>query len=249
VSKKTRDSMREYWDERARLNAVWYVDTSLDYETPDLDRFFETGRRIVTEALDGVEVDLPGRGVAVEIGSGLGRVCLALAERVDRVVGVDISSEMVDRARTLVQNDRVTFELGDGTSLRNLPDSFADVVLSFTVFQHIPDVAVIEGYIAEAGRVLRPGGLLVFQWNNTPGRVRWVVRRSLLAFAERIGVNTERHGRNAPEFLGSRVPLRTIRDALARSGFTLRTTKGTGTLFAWAWAVKSDSGVSTTSSA
>ena len=101
--------MRAYWDDAARRNAVWYVDTSLSYEGPDMDRFFETGRRIVSEALDGSPVPLPGTGTAVEIGAGLGRVCRALADRFDRVVGLDVSPEMVERARGLVDDPRVSF--------------------------------------------------------------------------------------------------------------------------------------------
>jgi SAM-dependent methyltransferase len=238
MTRGARESMRAYWDEAARVNAVWYVDTSLDFDAPDLDRFFETGRVIVAEALDGAPVAPPGRELAVEIGSGLGRVCKALVERFDRVVGVDISSEMVSRAAGLVADERVAFEVVDGTSLTSIPTGKADLILSFTVFQHIPDVSIIEGYIREAGRVLKPGGLLVFQWNNTPGAFRWTLRRSVLAFLQRTGVLRERYRRNAPEFLGSRVPLPRIRQALAEGGLELRNTKGLGTLFAWAWAQK-----------
>ncbi len=237
MSKKARDDMRTYWDERARINAAWYVDTSLDYEAPDMERFFETGRRVVAEALDGAPASPPGRALAVEIGSGLGRVCLALADRFDRVVGIDISSEMLRRAREVVADDRVTFETTEGSTIP-LADASADLVLSFTVFQHIPDLAVIQGYVAEAGRVLRPGGLFVFQWNNIPGSTRWGFRRGFLAVVGRLGIKTERYGRNDPAFLGSRVPLATMQAALDRSGMRLRGTKGLDTLFAWAWAVK-----------
>src|SRR5437764_15432079 len=86
--------MREFWDARARENAAWYVDTSLAYDDPDMDRFFETGEAIVADALDDAPVLPEGRGLAVAVGSGLGRVCKALAGRFDRVVGVDISPQM-----------------------------------------------------------------------------------------------------------------------------------------------------------
>ena len=72
--------MRSYWDEGARRNAFWYVDTSLDYANPDLDQFFETGRLIVSEALQNTPVNPRGKALAVEIGCGLGRVCQALAD-------------------------------------------------------------------------------------------------------------------------------------------------------------------------
>ena len=90
------DEMRRYWDERARRNAVWYVDTSTDYHAPDMGRFFATGQAIADEALSG-PVAPAGRALAVEIGCGLGRVCQALAARFDAVVGIDLSPEMLSR--------------------------------------------------------------------------------------------------------------------------------------------------------
>jgi SAM-dependent methyltransferase len=228
--------MRAYWDDAARRNAVWYVDTSLDYEAPDMERFFETGRRIVSEALDQSPIFPPATGLAVEIGSGLGRVCGALAGRFDHVVGIDVSPEMVKRARKLVPDPRVRFEVGDGVTLAAVEDRSADLVLSFTVFQHIPEVPIIEGYLREAARVLVPGGLFVFQWNNEAGSLRWRLRRGLLGALQRTRVRPERHLRHAPEFLGSRVPVRRIERALEESDVELCATAQTGTLFAWAWA-------------
>lgn len=238
MSGRAKQSMRSYWDEAARTNAAWYVDTSLSFDHPDMERFFETGRVIVAEALDGGPAAPVGRGLAIEIGSGLGRICLALASRFDRVVGLDISPEMVRRARELVTDPRIEFVESDGATLAPMGSGEADLVLSFTVFQHIPDARLIEGYIREAGRVLRPGGVLVFQWNNQASTVVWALRRWLLAFLQRTRLRPERHGRNAAEFLGSTVPLDRIRRALESGGMELRGTKGLGTLFSWAWAVK-----------
>lgn len=229
--------MRRYWDEGARRNAMWYVDTSLRFDDPDAERFLETGRTVVREALAGAPADPPGRQLAVEIGSGLGRICWALAESgFERVIGVDISPEMVARARDLIDDDRVAFEVGDGASLAPVPDASADLVLSFTVFQHIPDPSVIEAYLSEAGRVLRPGGLLVFQWNNGPRPRWWAARRRVLDLLQRTGLHRERFGRNASEFLGARVPLRRITDALDAGGLEVLRTSGEGTLWAWMWA-------------
>jgi SAM-dependent methyltransferase len=238
MTKRSEDKMRAYWDERARLNAVWYVDTSLRYDEPDLERFYATGKVVVAEALSEAPTQPPSRALAVEIGSGLGRISVVLAERFDRVVGIDVSPEMVERARQLVTNDRVSFAIGDGSSLAPIDTGSADLVLTFTVFQHIPTAAVIERYIEEAGRVLRPGGVFVFQWNNGGGPVRWAVRRSVLAVGSRIGLGRERFGRNEPQFLGSRVSLQRIRRAVERGGMQLERTKGLGSLFAWGWAVR-----------
>jgi SAM-dependent methyltransferase len=231
--------MRGYWDERARQNAAWYVDTSLSFDHPDMEKFFANGHVIVAEALDTPPAIAPKEhGHAVEIGCGLGRICLALASRFDRVTGVDISSEMIDRAREMVTDEKVTFTVGEGDNLGSIPDASVDLVLSFTVFQHIPIIPVIEAYIRDVGRVLRPGGVFVFQWSNEGGSRAWQLRRTVLSWLQRTGLRKERHERNAAEFLGSRVPLTTIEAAARDGGMTIEATKGTGTLFAWAWAVK-----------
>lgn len=231
--------MRSYWNDRAKANAAWYVDTSLDYAAPDMDRFWETGRVIVAEALDKDPPASPGgTSLAVEIGPGLGRICVALADRFDRVVGVDISEEMVQQANELVANPKVSFVLGDGASLSAIESGSADLVMSFTVFQHISDATVTERYLGEAGRVLRPGGLLVFQWNNEPGARVWRVRRAVLSTLQRLRIKSEPMMRHDAAFLGTKVPLDRIRRALDSAGLDLRGTRGDGTLYAWAWATR-----------
>jgi SAM-dependent methyltransferase len=228
--------MRRFWDDAARRNATWYVDTTTDYAEPDMARFFEAGRDIVSDALDRAPVLPPRSERAVEIGCGLGRNCLALAERFEDVVGLDVSPEMVARARELVPERRVNFLTGDGASLGPVPDASVDLVLSFTVFQHIPRVGVIEGYLREAARVLRAGGVLAFQWNSEPGPVRWRMRRAILAALQRSGVRQEPYGRNASEFLGCRVPVDRIQRVLRSSGLSMHGVRGEGTLFTWGWA-------------
>ena len=233
--------MKRYWEERAELNAAWYVDTTVDWDAPDMERFFGTGRALVAEALDQAPPSAPRprhRELAVEIGSGLGRVCAALAGRFDRVIGIDVADGMVERARELVPDPNVSFHVGDGTTLQPVPDACADLVLSFTVFQHVLRPGVVEGYIAEAGRVLRPGGVLVFQWNNSTGPLRWWLRRTGLDLMHRSGLKRQERDTNSAPFLGTTVPSSRIRRATDLAGLRLDATKGEGTLFSWAWAVK-----------
>jgi SAM-dependent methyltransferase len=234
--------MRRYWDEGARRNAAWYVDTTVAWDAPDMDRFAAGGEEIVGELVDRAPVAPARREVAVEIGSGLGRVCHALADRFDRVIGVDVSPEMVSRARARVDDPNVTFRVGDGVGLGGIEDRSVDLVLSFTVFQHIPKASIVLRYVAEAGRVLRPGGMFVFQWNNTPGAAAWAVRRTALSWLQRSGLRPERFARHAPEFLGCRVPLPPLERRLRAAGLTLRGTARPGTLFATAWAIRDEAG-------
>lgn len=230
------ERMGRFWDERARENAAWYVDTSLDYEQPDMQRFFETGRTVVRQALHDAPAAPERREVALEIGAGLGRVCAALSEEFERVIGIDVSAEMVARAKELVPDDRIMFSVGDGLTLASVPDHSVDFVTSFTVLQHLPSKDLVLGYLAETGRVLRSGGVAALQWNNLPHPALWRARAAWWRVRGRLGLGMRGEQRNAREFVGTRVPARDVTGALAESGLSIVGIRDEDTLFAWVWA-------------
>lgn len=230
--------MRRFWDERAQENAAWYVDTSLSYDDPDMEQFFATGARVVDEALLEAPVQPARCELAVEIGPGLGRICAALAERFDRVVGIDVSAEMVAKGRALVPDGRVELLVGDGLGLQPVADGTADLVISFTVLQHMPSRALVLGYLREGARVLRPGGVLAVQWNNLPHPHRWRAHAAWWRLRQRLGLGLREEQRSAREFVGTRVPWAAVERTLEASGLEIAGRKGEGTLFSWVWAVK-----------
>lgn len=98
--------------------------------------------------------------VVLDLGSGAGNDCfVARAEtgETGRVVGLDMTPAMIDRARknakTLGYNN-VEFVYGDIEDMP-LPDNLADVVVSNCVMNLVPDKARA---FAETFRVLKPGG-------------------------------------------------------------------------------------------
>jgi SAM-dependent methyltransferase len=229
------EGMRRYWDERARENAVYYVDTSCGYDDPDVERFFQTGVEVVRQALLEAPARPAGRALALEIGPGLGRICKALSPHFDRVVGVDVSSEMVRQARDLVSEENVSFEVGDGITLEPLADGSADFVLTFTVLQHLPRRDAVVGYLREAARVLAPGGVLAAQWNGDAHPHRYRIRTWKWRLEQRLG--SRRHlSRLAPQFLGTPVPVRLVREVLEDCGLVVEATAGERTLYSWIWA-------------
>jgi ubiquinone/menaquinone biosynthesis C-methylase UbiE len=103
------------------------------------------------------ELPLPAGARVLEIGCGTGAISRILAGdgRVAEVVGIDPSRPLLDRARELAAGDaRIRFEEGDGRALPVPGDAF-DAVVLHTVLSHVPGP---ERVLAEAHRVLRPGG-------------------------------------------------------------------------------------------
>jgi SAM-dependent methyltransferase len=105
---------------------------------------------------------MPG-DVVLDLGSGAGMDAFLAAHEVGptgRVIGVDMTAEMVERARENARKvgvSNVEFRLGE---IEHLPvaDASVDVIISNCVINLSPDK---EAVFAEALRVLKPGGRLV----------------------------------------------------------------------------------------
>jgi SAM-dependent methyltransferase len=105
------------------------------------------------------DVPFPDGARVVEVGCGTGPVARALAAlaAVESVVGVDPSPFFLQRARELGGDLRgLEFAEGDARELP-LADASVDVVVFYTTLCHVPTP---ERALAEAHRVLRPGGAL-----------------------------------------------------------------------------------------
>jgi len=102
-------------------------------------------------------IDFPPDANVLEIGCGTGAVTRTLAQwpGVAQVVGVDPSPVFIARARTLAHGiANIAFEQGDGRALAFPPEAY-DVVVIYTTLSHVPQP---DSLLAEAYRVLRPGG-------------------------------------------------------------------------------------------
>lgn len=222
--------MESFWDERARENAEFFVDDRLDYRNPDLDRFWAGGEQALDRLLADVEAPpLAGTETVLEIGCGIGRLTRPLASRVARVIALDVSAEMLRRAREAnPELGTVEWLHGDGESLRGVTDHSVDAVVSLVVFQHIPDPQVTLGYVREMGRVLRPGGWTAFQVSNDPAihAARVGLRRRLAGALGRAP-----RGQDHPAWLGSAVALDNLRRAAADAGLDVATVANPGTQF------------------
>lgn len=171
------EDMARFWDERAREDPFFFVDSRLEYGRPDLERFWAGGEEDLDLLLSALDARVEAGDEVVELGCGIGRLTRAIAARARSVRALDVSARMIELAREHNPGlGKVEWIVGDGTSLAGIADASADVCISHVVLQHIPEPAVSLGYIREMGRVLRPGGWAAFQFSNDPRPHRWRLR-------------------------------------------------------------------------
>jgi SAM-dependent methyltransferase len=148
------------------------------------------------------------------------------------VVGIDVSQEMIARARQLNGDlDNVSWVHGNGLDLQPLEDASVDLVVSLVVFQHIPDPNITLGYIRDIGRVLRPGGRAAIHVSNDPTVHR--VPGDGLGVRERIMRLAGRspRGREHSAWLGSAVELDQVASTAEAAGMTVAHVVGAGTQY------------------
>jgi 2-polyprenyl-6-hydroxyphenyl methylase/3-demethylubiquinone-9 3-methyltransferase len=117
---------------------------------------------------------------ALEIGSGTGVLLHELLRRGYRVRGVELNPELIADGRRHFGDLPVERVIGVALPAR---DGEFQVVMSFDVFEHIPDS---DAHLREVARVLAPGGSYLIQtpskwWNTVFETIRW---RSFTRFRE-----------------------------------------------------------------
>jgi ubiquinone/menaquinone biosynthesis C-methylase UbiE len=217
--------MREFWNARAREDAFYFVDTRQRYRSADHERFWD-GEEILGALLAGLGVGIAPGDTALEIGCGIGRITRALAARAGRVIALDVSDEMLARARELNGHlTNVNWELGDGRTLAAVGEESIDAAVSLVVLQHVPDPEITLGYVTELGRVLRPGAWAALQVSNDPATHR---PRDRLIHRCLALVGRAPRGRRHPAWLGSHVEMPAVRATAEAAGLSVAKVWGEG---------------------
>lgn len=116
-------------------------------ENPTRDLNYKT----IREASLGLE----GKKV-LEVGCGTGLNTAYLADAAAEVVGIDISEEMLAKARQRIETKNVSFLVTDITQKWNFKDHSFDLIVANLVLEHIED---LQHVMSEIFRVLRANGM------------------------------------------------------------------------------------------
>ncbi|MCC7364188.1 MAG: class I SAM-dependent methyltransferase [Dehalococcoidia bacterium] len=127
-------------------------------------------RRLQETILPGLLRDVDLGDHVLEIGPGPGAATEWLCERTAHVTSVEIDRRLAARLKQRMDGSNVTVVEADATAMP-LPDGVFSSALSFTMLHHVPYERQ-DALLAEAFRVLRPGGMFVgmdstpsFSWN------------------------------------------------------------------------------------
>ena len=96
----------------------------------------------------------------LELGPGPGAATEWLRHRVRRLVAVEVELEAAMRLAERFADTNVEVVRGDAAFL-DYPDASFDTVATFTMLHHVPTRAGQDRVLAEAFRVLRPGGVFL----------------------------------------------------------------------------------------
>ena len=165
-------------DEGAVLDAYRRWAPIYDYT---VGRIAREGRRHAVELIN------EGDGRVLEVGVGTG-LSLPDYDRRLEIVGIDLSPDMLEKARERVASEA----LGNVTGLHEMdaadlkfPNAAFDTVVAMYVMTVVPEPEVV---MRELARVTKPGGqvLLVNHFSQREGVRGWVERR-MAPFADKIG--------------------------------------------------------------
>jgi len=113
--------------------SAWSANYDLDRNlTRDLDQI------VTRQTLENIRCNS-----ILEIGSGTGKNTALLARIGERVLAIDFSQEMVEKAKAKIQVDNVTFSVADITREWPCADESADLIVCNLVLEHIADLSFV----------------------------------------------------------------------------------------------------------
>ncbi len=164
--------LQKHWEQLAQFDPFGSI---LIYPSAssgrwDIDEFYATGRReaeSVIAYLDALGIET-GHTEALDFGCGAGRVTQGFAPYFDSVCGVDISPSMIHRAQKHNRYPAACrYYLNERDDLALFETGRFDFIYSALTLQHMQPRYALR-YIKEFLRVVKPGGIVMFQMPAAP---------------------------------------------------------------------------------
>jgi len=157
------------WEGLAKADPLWAICTDPEKRGNkwNTDEFFSTGYAELEVLFDYLFLKqfLPfDRNKALDFGCGAGRISKPLTNFFSEVIGVDVSETMIQKAFELNKDlsDRLSFVHNLKPDLSIFKSEQFSFIFTTIVLQHIP-AKNSKIYISEFLRLLKPGGILIFQ--------------------------------------------------------------------------------------
>ncbi|HEY6131740.1 MAG TPA: class I SAM-dependent methyltransferase [Halioglobus sp.] len=188
------DETDKYWQFIGADDPYWGVLTDPRFAKgnltrEDLDEFYASGERHIDCVFNTIHKYIDAGFVAdsaMDFGCGVGRLVVPLAARCRKVFGIDISADMLQRAKERCDVEglsNVQLVMGDD-QISNVTDTF-DLIHSFIVFQHM-DADRGSAIVDHILHLLREGGVGVLHFVYFKEVYSKYPR--LREFAERLGI-------------------------------------------------------------
>jgi SAM-dependent methyltransferase len=143
------DEIKKCWDQKAAQWKKWVG------ERGDNNRFFNSDPVLWKFAGDvkGLEV--------LDAGCGTGYLSISLTQKGAKVIGVDISPNMIQEAQSMAQakSCEIDFRVDSCETLSTLKDNSVDLIISNYVLMDLPN---LDAAVSQYYRVLRKDGKAVF---------------------------------------------------------------------------------------
>ncbi len=176
---------KQAWNQFAHKDPYKYILTSLKGDDPQ--EFWDSGKRTVdTELMPLLQARAVCPGIGLELGCGMGRLVFPLASHFVEVLGVDIAEGMIQRAQHFarkkgLRNVRFSAIAGPEDLLRRAGNYSGRInfLYSLLVFQHIPELTAIEGYLKAIAILLEENGIAYLQFDTRPKTFAYRVKSNL----------------------------------------------------------------------
>lgn len=178
------------WNKLGKEDPYWVVlsDNNKKGSRWDKEEFYKTGVVEIENLLQklkekNIRVSF---GKALDFGCGLGRLSQAMSRHFQNVNGIDISPSMIKQAEENNQfPGKCIYAVNDDDNLSCFAENSFDFVYSSITLQHVP-IKTTKKYIIDFLRVLKPGGILVFQLPGEPtdlhtqqSKIKYFIKRNL----------------------------------------------------------------------